>query len=64
MTITALAPLTLLDRCDRCGAQAYVRTELNDLELLWCRHHFEAHGPRLLEAGAVVLVDNRSALEG
>ena len=33
-------PLNALDRCDRCGAQAYVRAILlNGGELLFCAHH-------------------------
>jgi hypothetical protein len=35
--------LTALDRCDRCGAQAYVLTEGVSGSLLWCRHHFLKH---------------------
>jgi hypothetical protein len=32
--------LTSTDRCDRCGAQAYVRVLLpSRLELLFCAHH-------------------------
>ena len=32
--------LTATDRCDRCGAQAYVRVLLpSRLELLFCAHH-------------------------
>lgn len=32
--------LTGADRCDRCGAQAYVRAVLNSGgELLFCGHH-------------------------
>jgi hypothetical protein len=32
--------LTAVDRCDRCGARAYVRVLLpNRLELLSCAHH-------------------------
>lgn len=32
--------LTATDRCDRCGAQAYVRVLLpSGLELLFCGHH-------------------------
>jgi hypothetical protein len=32
--------LTTADRCDRCGAQAYVRILLpRRLELLFCAHH-------------------------
>lgn len=35
----ATAPLTALDRCDSCGAQAYVRATLATGELLFCAHH-------------------------
>ena len=55
---TALAPntssLTAADRCDRCGAQAYVRASLaNGGELLFCVHHANEHRPALEAAGAV-----------
>ena len=50
---TAIAPsaaLTAADRCDRCGAQAYVRVELpGGGELLFCAHHGREHGDRLRE---------------
>ncbi|WP_407317571.1 hypothetical protein UQW22_13515 [Isoptericola halotolerans] len=36
-------PLTAADRCDRCGAQAYVRVVLPVGELLFCGHHARAH---------------------
>lgn len=38
-------PLTALDRCDRCGAQAYARTVHRDgaSTLLWCAHHLHQH---------------------
>lgn len=43
MTTTAIASreLNTLDRCDRCGAQAYVRVVLESSggELLFCGHH-------------------------
>lgn len=41
----ALAPaLTAADRCDRCGAQAYVRARLHGGgELFFCAHHGRAH---------------------
>ena len=50
----ASAPaLTAHDRCDRCGAQAYVRATLPaGTELLFCGHHGNAHRPSLLVAGA------------
>ena len=42
---TALAPeLTATDRCDRCGAQAYIRARLvSGGELLFCAHHGRQH---------------------
>jgi len=46
-------PLTALDLCDRCGAQAYVRVLLpNSGELLFCAHHSREHLPALKKAGA------------
>ncbi|KHL03093.1 DUF7455 domain-containing protein [Sinomonas humi] len=41
--------LTAVDRCDRCGAQAYVRVvlETSGGELLFCAHHARAVEGRL-----------------
>ena len=40
--------LTAVDRCDRCGARAYVRVLLpNSLELLFCAHHNRQYAPAL-----------------
>ena len=48
-------PLTAHDRCDRCGAQAYVRATLpGGTDLLFCGHHGNAHRPSLLVAGASI----------
>jgi hypothetical protein len=42
--------LTATDRCDRCGAQAYVRTVLGSgSELLFCSHHWHDNEARLRE---------------
>jgi hypothetical protein len=43
-TAVATRELTALDRCDRCGAQAYVRAVLQSSggELLFCGHHARA----------------------
>ena len=42
--------LTAVDRCDRCGAQAYVRALLpNGLELLFCAHHNRRHSSALMK---------------
>jgi hypothetical protein len=41
-------PLSALDLCDRCGAQAYVRVVLSGGgELLFCAHHGRQHGEAL-----------------
>lgn len=39
----ATAPLTGLDRCDSCGAQAYVRASMASGTLLFCAHHATKH---------------------
>lgn len=46
---TALAPaLSAANRCDRCGAQAYVRARLaSGGELYFCAHHGRQHLPKL-----------------
>ena len=55
---TAVAPrtpLTAADRCDRCGAQAYLRVELaGGGELLFCAHHAREHGDKLREIAVSV----------
>jgi hypothetical protein len=41
-------PLTAMDVCDRCGAQAYVRVILaGGGELLFCAHHSRQHADAL-----------------
>ncbi len=48
--------LTAADRCDRCGAQAYVLATLpGGSELLFCGHHGNEHRPALLKAGAAIV---------
>jgi len=48
-------PLTATDRCDRCGAQAYVRILLpNSGELLFCAHHNRQHAPALTKIAAEI----------
>jgi len=45
---SSAAALTASDRCDRCGAQAYLRVELGEgAELLFCAHHAREHGEKL-----------------
>ncbi len=49
MTTTVLDDaLTAADRCDRCGAQAYLRVTLvGGGVLLFCAHHAKAHSDKL-----------------
>jgi hypothetical protein len=49
---TAVAPdaaaLSVADRCDRCGAQAFLRAVMpGGGELLFCAHHARAHEEKL-----------------
>ena len=65
-TLTATELLTRRDRCDRCGARAFVRAPLpgaGGLELLFCGHHYRDHELKLIAAGAVV-IDERPRIDG
>jgi hypothetical protein len=59
----ASAPLTAADRCDRCGARAYIRVVLpGGGELLFCAHHGRTHQEALVAADADIQ-DESDALE-
>ena len=61
--LAELPGLNATDRCDRCGAQAYVRVELaGGSELLFCAHHARAHEAKLREI-AVAIHDESGRLE-
>ena len=48
--------LTAQDRCDRCGAQAYIKATLPGIgDLLFCAHHGRPITGVLIEQGAVVI---------
>ena len=54
------ATLTAADRCDRCGARAYVRVLLpSGLELLFCAHHTREHGRALAEIAVEIQDETR-----
>ncbi|HET7475379.1 MAG TPA: hypothetical protein VFJ97_05070 [Dermatophilaceae bacterium] len=61
---TALAPaLSAADRCDRCGARAYVRARLSTGgELFFCAHHGRQHLPKL-QGLAVEIHDESGQLQ-
>jgi len=45
--------LNAADRCDSCGAQAYVRATMpGGSELLFCAHHAAKHREKLTGMGA------------
>lgn len=53
--------LTAADRCDSCGAQAYVQVVYESGELLFCGHHFTKNQEKI-EAKALVIYDERHRL--
>jgi hypothetical protein len=55
-------PMNAHDRCDRCGAQGYVRWVKEDTDLVMCGHHSTKYEPELLGAGFSVYEDNRAVL--
>jgi len=60
--------LTTADRCDRCGAQAYVLLSVfipegGDGELLLCAHDFRQHERQLRQSGVRVVLDQRRQLQ-
>lgn len=56
------APLTALDRCDKCGAQAFVRVRLRHGVLDFCGHHYVESELQLTAQGAEVVRDDRERI--
>ncbi len=57
-------PLNALDRCDRCGAQAYVRaTLLNGGELMFCAHHGKEYAEKLKTVAAAIQDESEKLVE-
>jgi len=44
---TELPALTAADRCDICGAQAFIRVVLESGDLVFCGHHGTANKDKL-----------------
>ncbi len=63
VTGTTTQPLTAADRCDRCGAQAYVRVSLPSGELLFCAHHAREHAPKFASVATHVHDETDRLLE-
>ena len=48
-------PMNAQHRCDRCGAQAYVRVLLlSRQDLLFCAHHYRQHASALARVALAV----------
>ena len=57
-------PLNALDRCDRCGAQAYVRAVLlNGGELMFCAHHGKEYAEKLKTVAAKIIDESEKLVE-
>ena len=57
----ATETLTATDRCDRCGARAYMRVTLpGGGELLFCGHHGHAHKEALTAVSASIQDESQS----
>ena len=64
MNATLTPELTAADRCDRCGAQAYIRARLADgLELHFCAHHGRAHLDKLRDLQDIDILDESHRLQ-
>lgn len=54
--------LTAADRCDSCGAQAYVQVRGISGELMFCSHHYNKASGDKLESFAFEVIDERERL--
>jgi hypothetical protein len=50
------------DRCDSCNAQGYVKVSNQNLELIFCGHHYHKNADGLDKAGFTIAVDARELL--
>lgn len=62
-TLMQRSRLSAADRCDRCGAQAYVQAELLvGAELMFCAHHARQYEVKLREI-AIAIHDESGRLQ-
>lgn len=61
---SAEAVLTAADRCDQCGARAWVRVTLaSGGRLFFCAHHASRHLPAIYSKASEVLDERHLLLE-
>lgn len=46
--------LDTTDRCDGCGAQAYVEVTIYGTDMLWCAHHWREYEEKLVLAATKI----------
>lgn len=62
-TVIETTALTAADRCDRCGAKAYIKVVLpSGGELFFCAHHGRQHEDKLRQV-ALHIQDDTAQLE-
>ena len=54
--------LNLQDRCDSCGAQAFVMVKLLNGNLMFCGHHYSKHSDKL-NSQSYEIVDEREYID-
>jgi len=54
--------LTVADRCDSCGSQAYVQVKGISGELMFCGHHYNKASGDKLNSFAFETIDERERL--
>ena len=53
--------LKVIDRCDQCGAQAFVIVKLLAGELMFCGHHYNKNKDKL-NSEAYEIIDERDSI--
>ena len=58
-------PINAACRCDRCGAQAYVRVLFRSRQdLLFCAHHYRQHASALTNVAVAIHDETQSLAPG
>lgn len=53
-TLETHRPIEIVERCDKCGAQAMIRATLASGELYFCGHHARKTGNKLVSQSVVI----------
>ena len=55
--------LTAFDRCDRCGAQAWVKASGVNGELYFCSHHYNKHKEEIVKWSFEIIDETERLVE-